>query len=74
MTLGVEMQIKAVAHFDVLVTKQKMKILLHRTLFCVQESHLRKISLKAFCSTKTRVRTKNKESLAATYGGTLNFP
>jgi hypothetical protein len=74
MTLGVDMQIKAVPHFDVLVTKQKIKILLHRTLFCVQESHLVKISLKAFCSTKTRVTAKNKESLEVTYGGTLNFP
>jgi len=52
MILGIDMQIKVVAHFDALVTKQKIKILLHRTLFCVQESHLRKISLKAFCSTK----------------------
>jgi hypothetical protein len=74
MTVEVDMQIKAVPHFDVLATNQKIKILLHRTLFNVQESHLRKISLKAFCSTKTRATTKNKESLEVTYGGTLNFP
>lgn len=48
------MQIKAVPHFDVLATKQKIKIPLPRTHFCVQEGHLRKINFKAFCSTKNQ--------------------
>jgi hypothetical protein len=60
MIVVVDMQIEPAARCGVVATKHKLRQLHHTTLLLDQESLLLKISLKAFCSTKTTKTTKIK--------------
>jgi hypothetical protein len=67
------MQIERVLHCGCVAKMSKVKLPYHRTLFFDQEILLLKISLKAFCSTKTTVAIKSKEPLKVACRSTLNF-